>query len=704
MRYTDWVSAATSGLRSLENPSTPLDPDLDESGPAALAGSSSGVRVKRDRALTFAAYWRAVSLVSRSVAKLPLNVYRHVAPGRERDRHHPSDRVLFRRPNEYQTPFVFKQLLTSHVLTEGNGYALIERDGAARVTGLVPLNPDRTYPVRENGRLLYVYELPGGEMSKLQPWQVLHLKGLGWDGLTGYAVLHKARESLGLGLATQRFGARFFANSARPNTVLEVTGKMSETAKHNLRDSWERMHKGVENAHRTAILEEGTKVRELSVNARDAQLIESKQFSLVDLANWFGVPGHKLGDHSATSYGSLEQENQSYLDDAIDPWLIAWEEECEAKLLADAEQEGETHCVAFDRFPLVRADLGQRGAYYSQALANGWMSRDEVRARELMNPIEGGIGARYYGPLNMVPIDAAAPGGEGEAAPGGELLALPDVRQGGDFDCGPAAVQAVLEFLGVEHGGRPALTEALDTTRSGGTRPGAVLALLTRLGLHCTASGGMDVAGLARLFAAGHPVLCPVKSGGVGHWVAVTGVGLGHVFFHDPAAGPRSLPAAEWEAGWHDADAAGVAYERFGIGVGPEAPAAPQPAAGDDAGAQPVAGDPAEPTPADGGDNVQDTALNGAQIEALLAVVEKQAQGLLTPAAALAILEAAFPLVAPATLQKIVSEVKPAPAPTPAPAPEPAPVPAGGDEDEEEDEEEDGQDGDGDGDGNQTED
>jgi HK97 family phage portal protein len=570
--------------RSLENPSTPLDPDYDEGGPAAMSTSSSGVRVTRDRAHTYAAFWRAVNLVSRSVARLPLNVYRHVRPGKERDLKHPADRVLFRKPNEYQTPFVFKQLLQSHALTEGNGYALIERDGAARPVAMVPLNPDRTYPVRTGGRLYYVYELPGGEMRKLQAWDVFHLKGLGFDGLTGYRVLALARESLGLGLAEQRFGSKLFANSARPNVVLEVAGKMSETAKHNLRDSWERMHKGIDNAHKTAVLEDGVKVRELSINARDAQLLESKAFGLKDMANWFNVPGHKLGDNSATSYNSQEQANQEYLNDGLDPWLIAWEEEAEAKLLTEQEQEDETHCVWFDRFRLVRADLAQRGAYYSQALLNGWMNRDEVRGMEGYNPIDGGAGATYFVPANMVPL-AGAEGGGGEGGGAGGVLAspeepdgqaklldVPDVRQESDHDCGPAAVLAVCQFFGVEVT-RAALLASLDTTQAGGTTPAAVLGTLASLGLSASAASGMTLADLTRYHAAGWPVLCPVTLyGGVGHWLVVLGVGLGQVIVHDPAVGRRLILAEQWVQDWSDKDKHGAEYKAFGIGVGKSLP------------------------------------------------------------------------------------------------------------------------------------
>ena len=184
--------------------------------------------------------------------------------------------------------------------------------------------------------------------------------------------------------------------------LLRHPGKLSPEARKNIRDSWERIYSGLDNAHKTAILEEGLDAVPLTINARDSQLLESKQFSLIDVANILNLPPSRLGANVATSYGSLEQENQNLLDDAIDPWLVAWEEECEAKLLTRRERVKRTHMIAFDRFPLVRADLQQRGEFYTKALASGWMSFDEVRGREGINPMPGGLGRVYARPQYAV--------------------------------------------------------------------------------------------------------------------------------------------------------------------------------------------------------------------------------------------------------------------------------------------------------------
>ncbi len=597
------LSRLVGWFRSLENPRRPLDP-WSNALSDSLDGSVSlaGVRVGREKAHSSAGFWRGVNLISGTVAKLPLGVCRRLSPGSEPDPRHPAHRLLKRSPNECMTSFVWKRLMQAHAICHGNGYSYIGRSVGGAPLELLPLDPERTYPVRQDKRLFYVHELKGGERRKLDPQDVLHLKGYGFDGLEGYPVLQKARETLGLDLATRGYASTFFRNNARPNVALKHPSRLSPEARRNLRESWERLYSGFENAHRAAILEEGLELQELTINARDSQLLESRQFTLIEIANFLGIPPHKLGAATNVSYKSLEQENQAYLDDAIDPWLVMWEEECEAKLLGLYQRERETHAVCFDRFPLVRADLQQRGGYYVQALSNGWMSTDEVRAREGLNPLPAGLGGLYYRPGNLLPVNADPDGAEGPGvAPGAELLDLPDLRQEGDFDCGPAAVQAVCQFFGVGPASRAEYVEALGTTRERGTSPAAVLDLLSRTGLAATAKAGLTVADLARFFAAGHPVLCPVQAGDpgqeTGHWVAVIGVGLGQVFVHDPAAGRRRVSEEEWLSRWHDRDASGAGCERFGIAVGRELYEPPAPLAEDDPDPDPA------PEPEPSGEN-----------------------------------------------------------------------------------------------------
>lgn len=574
------------GSRSLENPAQPLDPwsqALSETLEGSLA--SSGIRVSRDKALTAGAYWRGITLVSRSVAKLPLRIQRRAHPGWEDDDSHPADRLGCLQPNEAMTPLVWKQLMMHHALTRGNGYSYIVRRTDTSPLELWPLDPDRTYPARVNGQLMYVHELGTGETRKIDPRDMLHWKGLGWDGMRGYDVLAVMREVLGGALGTQRYGSVFFRNSARPNVILKHPGKLGNEARRNVRESWERIAGGLDNSHKTMVLEEGMDAIPLQINAHDAQLIESREFSLIDFANFLGVPPHKLGSAANVSYKSLEQENQAYLDDTLDPWLVMIEEEHAAKLLTVPQRARGTHRAHCDRRSLVRADRAALGAYYTQALAGGWMNQDEIRAREGDNPIPGGLGQTYYRPATLVPLAAEEPG---TAAIAGELLDLPDLRQESDYDCGPAAVMAVCHFFGVGPEGRALYAEGLGTTKAGGTRPAAILDFLGRQGLVTTSAVGLEVEDLLRFFRAGQPVLVPFQAGGegeatTGHWGVVIGVALGQVMLHDPAQGRRMLAEDDFLARWHDADSTGQGYEQYGIAVGEELlPEAKEPEEGEE--------------------------------------------------------------------------------------------------------------------------
>jgi HK97 family phage portal protein len=396
---------------SLENPSTPIDDPDDWLYEAFGGGSSSGVKVNRQTILRYGPVWRGVTLIAGSVGKLPLISYKRVGEGKDRAIDHSAYRLLKRRPNREMTAFTFKQTLMGHAILQGNGYAYIFRRGDGSPEELIPLNPEETFPVRVNGELMYVTKV-GAETRKLLPQNVLHIKGFSFEGLQGYSLIDKARDSLSVGIAAGQYGSRFFRNSARPSVVIEHPGKLGPEAKKNLRDSWETMHAGLENMHRTAVLDEGMKVQAFSINARDAQLLETRQFEIREVANWLGLPPHKLGDSSRTAYNSLEQENQSYLDDALDPWLVNWEEECVEKLLTEDEKDNDTHTIEFTRQALVRANLLQRFQAYQIAINTRVMNPNEVRARENLNPYEGGD--EFLVPLNMgQPAADTLDGGDG---------------------------------------------------------------------------------------------------------------------------------------------------------------------------------------------------------------------------------------------------------------------------------------------------
>jgi len=349
-----------------------------------IAGESQSF-ISREKALTISAVYKAINLIATSVGKLPLNVFKRTKDGKEKAHWHPANSLLRYRFNSEMGAKVCKQTLTAHVLLHGDGYGYILRDPSGNPVEILPLNPTNTFPVRENGKLWYVTAI-NQEQRRIEATNILHLGGLSWDGLTGLSVLQYAARSFGVAMNASKHAASFFKNSARPGVVLEYPNKLKPEAAKALRENWDKMFKGIDNGHRTAVLEDGMTLKAFSLSAKDAQLIEAMRFSVVDIANWFGVPPHKLGDNSKSSYNSLEQENQSFLDDTLDNWLVTWEEECREKLLTEEQKRSDSYLIEFNRMALVRADLKTRADYYSRATGGAaWMSVNEVRSRENMN-------------------------------------------------------------------------------------------------------------------------------------------------------------------------------------------------------------------------------------------------------------------------------------------------------------------------------
>ena len=392
-----------------ENPAVPLSVLSSDEGAYDLlapGGRGSGVRVSPRRALAYAAVWRAVSLISGKLSVLPLKVIKDRAGRRSVDDNHPAMTLLAGAPNPWMTPLVFKRTLTAHALTRGNGYAYVVRDADAVPTELLPLAPTLTTPVRANGQLWYVTEVPStdggpGEYRRLKAEDVLHVKGLSDDGLAGYDVFTLLAETFGKAVAVRDYGAKFFKNGSRPSIALEFPEGMKDEAVNKIVAKWTEMSAGLENAHKVGVLRTGVKVNTYSSSARDSQMVENIQFDAVDVANIFGLPPRKLGLDRGGGYNSLFEENQSIYDDVLEPWCVTWEEECDAKLLTEVQKSRRSHRVKFQRNAVMRANPGQRADFYSKMVQGGIYSRDECREFEDLDPIPDGKGAVFLVPSNM---------------------------------------------------------------------------------------------------------------------------------------------------------------------------------------------------------------------------------------------------------------------------------------------------------------
>jgi HK97 family phage portal protein len=347
------------------------------------------------------AVYGCVRVLSDSVAKLPMPLYKRTSAGREQVTDHPANYVLSVRPNPYMTPFVFKKLLETHRNLWGNAYAYIVWDGNGNVQSLWPLNPAVTVPYLdpETGALWYVTRLRNGEYRKIPEEDIIHLKCYSEDGITGIPVIQHARESIGSEQAAQKFAGSFFSKGAKPSGVLEVPTQLNPDAKRKIRAEFERMTSGLDNVHRVAILDLGQKYTPISMPLKDAQFVESRQWNVHDISRYFGVPLYKLNE-GKESYNSNEQQSIDFVVNTLAPIITQWEQEFTYKLFTDRELK--KYYLKFNLAAELRGDNQSRAAYYEKMVQIGAYSLNDVLELEDKNRIDGGD--VHLVSLNYVPL------------------------------------------------------------------------------------------------------------------------------------------------------------------------------------------------------------------------------------------------------------------------------------------------------------
>ncbi len=386
---------------SLANPEQWLVDWFSGGGKAA-----SGVTVNETTALNATAVFSAVDILARTLASLPLPVYRRLQPrGKERAPDHPLYELLHDLPNPEMTSFDLRQALMGHLALWGNCFCEVERDRGGRVKALWPLRPDRMQVKRDGQGLLYLYRVDDGTQAGLRQGQVMHLRGLSSDGLIGYSPIRMAREAIGLALATEQFGAAFFGNGSRPGGVLQHPQTISNEASERLKKSWEEMHRGLTQAHRVAILEEGMTWQQVGIPPEDAQFLETRKFQVSEIARMFHVPPHMLADLDRSTNNNIEHQSIEFVVHTMRPWLVCWEQGIYRDLLS--LQERRQYFAEFLVDGLLRGDYKSRQEGYAVGRQNGWLSANDIRELENMNPLPGDQGDTYLVPLNMVPADQA---------------------------------------------------------------------------------------------------------------------------------------------------------------------------------------------------------------------------------------------------------------------------------------------------------
>jgi HK97 family phage portal protein len=386
-------------FRLLSRSASPSRPSSGNGWGSPLAG---GVYVDEHVALSYAAVYACCRVIAEAVAQMPWHVMARNGPRRERMPTHPADWLIHVAPNEELGAFDFRQTLLFWALTWGNGYAEIERDGSLRPIALWPIEPDRVTPTRdERGRLVYrISNAAAGGNAIIQARDMFHLRGPGWDGLTGYSPIDLARKSIGLGLATEQFGASFFGNGAVPGAVLEApeTLELSPDGKKLLLEEFNQAHRGPGNYGKVAYLDGGMKYKPISIPNDAAQFLETRQHQVLEICRWYKVPPHKVYELTRATYNNVEQQQIEFLTETLIPWMTRLEQEADAKLLGPY-QRGRLY-TKIKPESLLRGDVKSRYEAYAVGRQWGWFSINDVRALEDLDPIPRG-GDEYLTPLNM---------------------------------------------------------------------------------------------------------------------------------------------------------------------------------------------------------------------------------------------------------------------------------------------------------------
>ena len=417
-----------------------------------IGGTTAGKTVTERSAMQMTAVYSCVRILAEAVAGLPLHLYKYTdGGGKEKALNHPLYRLLHDEPNPEMSSFVFRETLMTHLLLWGNAYAQVIRNGKGEVIALYPLMPNKMSVDRdENGRLYYTYYRGSDEAIKnkdfavtLQPSDVLHIPGLGFDGLVGYSPIAMAKNAIGMAIACEEYGAKFFANGAAPGGVLEHPGTIKDPQR--VRESWQSTFGGSGNANKIAVLEEGMKYTPIGISPEQAQFLETRKFQINEIARIFRVPPHMVGDLEKSSFSNIEQQSLEFVKYTLDPWVIRWEQSIQRALLSQGEKA--EYFVKFNLEGLLRGDYQSRMNGYAIGRQNGWMSANDIRELENLDriPAEEG-GDLYLINGNMLPLKNAGafantPTDDGkEENPDEEVLEVEEPGTDGDGSGGEDSV------------------------------------------------------------------------------------------------------------------------------------------------------------------------------------------------------------------------------------------------------------------------
>jgi len=381
------------------------------------SGSSrtpSGIRVTADSSMACSAYTACIRVISDAVSSLPLHLYERLeSGGKVRVPAHPVYRLLHQQPNPWQTAQEFRDWMTGMYLHYGASYAEIRPGARGAISELWPLHSSRMEVERlEDGSVRYLYREPSGQQTVYRQEQIFCLRFTTEDGVRPLPTYRLFQNAIGLAQALEAHGSTYFGNGARPGVILESDNPIPVEAAESLRQNWERIHRGPDRAFRTCVLPNGVKAHELSGSNEAAQFLETRQYQVIEICRAFRVPPHMIQDLTRSTYSNIEVQGTEFVQHCLLPHLKRWEAAISRDLIVDDERFFAEHSVS----GLMRGDHASRSAYYVSALQNGWMTINEVRELENLNPI-GPEGDQHFVPMNMTTLEDAAAEPQPEPAP-----------------------------------------------------------------------------------------------------------------------------------------------------------------------------------------------------------------------------------------------------------------------------------------------
>ncbi len=385
-----------------QGPILSSDPNLKEFFGSGYT-TTTGVSVTEATAMNYSSVFAAVNAISSDIAALPLHMYkRNVADGgKDRFIGNPLYRLVHDTPNPRETSMTWRQTVMSHALLYGNGYSEIVRNGAGQPSSIWHITPDRVTPWLRDGELFYRVVNRDSSDDYIPAADMIHIRGIGWDGYQGYGVIAKARESIGLGMAAEQFGAAMYGNGLAIGGVISFPGpKPPELSEKNYTDKLNSQHKGVDRAHKLLALYNGAKYERMNISPNDAQFLETRKFQVAEIARWFNLPPHKLGDLSGSTHSNIEQQSIDYYTNSLLPWLKIWEQELYLKLVPASERN--IQFFEHDAKGFLRADSQMRWEAFSRQFMAGAVTPNEMRDSENLNPVKGGD--LSFVPLNQIPL------------------------------------------------------------------------------------------------------------------------------------------------------------------------------------------------------------------------------------------------------------------------------------------------------------